>query len=111
MCALERDEYVDSGKMKNMETRSNAWRTVGRWAVAAGAAWTAQSALSLALPDPTDLLDDTMIVPMTLTMIALWQLRAAGAFGNGQLSNAIAALAAIGVATIVPCQVGFATGR
>lgn len=84
------------------------WQRVGKWGIATAIAWTAQSALSLAFPDPTALLDYTMMVPMTLTMIALWQLRGRHAFGDGALARVVTTLAAIGIVTVVPCQIGFA---
>src|SRR5689334_18058145 len=84
------------------------WQRIGKWSVAAAVAWTAQSALSLAIPDPTSVLDYTMMLPMALTMVVLWQLRSGGVFGDGVLSRAVATLTVIGIATTVPCQIAFA---
>jgi hypothetical protein len=94
-----------------MEPRSSSWQQVGKWAMATGLAWTVQSAMSLAFPNPTDVLDYTMVVPMTLTMIVLWQLRGVGAFGGGRIAQVIAGLVSIGALTVIPCQIGFANER
>jgi hypothetical protein len=88
---------------------SMVWQRAGKAAIAAAIAWTAQGLASLILPDPTDLLDYSMIAPMALAMLALWQLRARGAFGDGKLSTAVAGLAGLALLTVIPCQIGFAT--
>lgn len=55
-----------------MHFATGHWKRIGQLAVAAAAAWTAQSLLSLAIPNPTSALDYTMVLPMVLTMVALW---------------------------------------
>jgi hypothetical protein len=81
---------------------------VGIVAAAASAAWVAQSLASLALPDPTAVLDITMIVPVLLTAACLWLLRERGAFGNGPLSRIVGVLCAVAAITAIPGQVAFA---
>src|SRR4029078_10480089 len=85
--------------------------SVGKWAVATGAAWTIQSLMSLAFPDPIDFLDYTMIVPIALALISLWQLRQAGSFGDGRPSQLVAGLSISGLFTVVLCDLRFARER
>ena len=79
-------------------------------AVATSAAWVVQSLLSLALPDPTAVLDVTMIAPVLLTAASIWLLRQRGAMGDGVLSRVVAALAAGTALFAIPGQVSFAAG-
>jgi hypothetical protein len=81
---------------------------IGLIARAASAAWVTQSLASLAFPDPTSLLDVTMIVPVLLTTAVLWLLNREGAFGSGRLSRIVGVLCGFTAATVVPGQLAFA---
>jgi hypothetical protein len=83
-------------------------RRAGIAAVAASVAWAFQSLVSIALPDPTAVLDVTMIVPMTLTLLAIWRLHQQGAVGNGKLARFGLGLGAIASITTIPGQFAFA---
>ena len=82
---------------------------IGVIAAAASAAWVGQSLASLALPDPTAVLDVTMIVPVLLTVTGIWLLKQQGAMGHGLLSRVVSAFAAVAALTVVPGQVSFAS--
>jgi hypothetical protein len=81
---------------------------VGVVAAAASAAWVLQSLTSLALPDPTAVLDVTMIVPILLTISGIWLLRQQGVFGDGIIARIIVGLCAVGLLFTIPGQLAFA---
>src|SRR6187551_2416129 len=82
---------------------------IGVVAAVASAAWVGQGLASLALPDPTAVLDVTMIVPVLLTVTGIWLLRQQGAMGHGLLSRVVAAFAAVAALSVIPGQVSFAS--
>lgn len=77
-------------------------------AVAASVAWALQGLISVALPDPTKVLDLTMIAPMLLTQLAAFRLVQQGALGQGKLAKIVLGLGVIGAITTVPGQLAFA---
>ena len=91
-----------------MITLSRLNLRVSAVAVAASAAWVLQGLTSLALPDPTAMLDITMTVPILLTMAGIWLLRRKGVFGNGVLSQVVSGLCAVAAVLAIPGQLAFA---
>lgn len=87
---------------------NGSFRQAGIAAAAASAAWMFQSLASLALPDPTKVLDLTMIAPMALTVVAVWRLRQTGAIGGRVLTGVCLGVGAVSAAGIVPGQLAFA---
>lgn len=81
---------------------------VGAFAAIASGAWVAQSLASLALFDPTSVLDVTMIAPMLLTVTGVWLLRRQGAFGHGVLSRVLAGFVTVAALGVIPGQLAFA---
>lgn len=84
-----------------------ARRWAGLAACSAAIAWTGQGLASLIVPDPTSILDLTMIAPIVLAAAAVWCFVRAGFGGDGRLALAAKVLAGVTVATAVPCQVAF----
>ena len=80
----------------------------GNIALIAGIAWFLQGAASVILPDPTWVLDITMIAPMILTFFAVrvfLNAQSAGATRLGRIGQMVMAVTAI---VIVPGQIGAA---
>ncbi len=78
---------------------------VGIVAIGAAIAWMIQSVVSIALPDPTALLDLSMIVPMLLTILGLTALQRLGLSGTGKLNCLAAWILTIAAFTAIPGQI------
>jgi len=81
---------------------------IGVVAAVSSAAWVGQSLASLALPDPTALLDVTMIAPVLLTVTGIWLLKQQGAMGQGALSRVVDGSCAVATLFAIPGQLSFA---
>jgi len=86
----------------------DSFRQAGYLAIGSAVAWWLQSVISIVLPDPTALLDLTMIVPLMLTLIALLALHWLGLLGTGKLKNVTVWILTIAAISAIPGQLSLA---
>jgi len=84
--------------------REVSLRQAGLLAIGTSVAWLLKSVISIALPDPTALLDLTMIVPLALTLISLLALHRIGFSGTGKLKGVTVWIVTIAAITAIPGQ-------
>ena len=90
--------------INNLRMREVSLRQAGLLAIGTSVAWLLKSVISIALPDPTALLDLTMIVPLALTLISLLALHRIGFSGTGKLKGVTVWIVTIAAITAIPGQ-------
>jgi|GEM_PF-6836479 len=90
--------------INNLKMREVSLRQADLLAIGTSVAWLSQSLISIALPDPTALLDLTMIVSLLLNVITLLALHRIGFSGTGKLKGVTVWIVTIAAITAIPGQ-------